>query len=165
MAGLDRQGRRRRRGLGNVDARLRQVYGDDFGLVVETASGAGTKVTFRVPKYAPAAPHVESDHGWRPPATVTSARMSPRQRAAVPSLRALVVDDEAQLARSSAGCCGSDDRIAEVRTAAQRGRGAAGARGRRRRRRLLRHLDARPGRDGPGAGHRQVQPSGRRSSS
>ncbi|MFQ6172203.1 sensor histidine kinase [Oryzobacter sp. R7] len=40
-------------GLGNVDARLRQVYGDDFGLVVETAVGAGTKVTFRVPKFAP----------------------------------------------------------------------------------------------------------------
>jgi two-component system LytT family sensor kinase len=29
------------------------VYGDDFGLVVETAPGAGTKVSFRVPKYAP----------------------------------------------------------------------------------------------------------------
>ncbi len=40
-------------GLGNVDARLRQIYGDDFGLVVETAPGAGTKVTFRVPKFAP----------------------------------------------------------------------------------------------------------------
>jgi two-component system LytT family sensor kinase len=40
-------------GLGNVDARLRQVYGDAFGLVVETAPGAGTKVTFRVPKFAP----------------------------------------------------------------------------------------------------------------
>ena len=40
-------------GLGNVDARLRQVYGDDFGIVVETAPDAGTKVTFRVPKYAP----------------------------------------------------------------------------------------------------------------
>jgi two-component system, LytTR family, sensor kinase len=40
-------------GLANVDARLRQVYGDDFGLVVETAVGAGTKVSFRVPKYAP----------------------------------------------------------------------------------------------------------------
>ena len=40
-------------GLGNVDARLRQVYGDEFGLVVETALGAGTKVSFRVPKYAP----------------------------------------------------------------------------------------------------------------
>jgi two-component system, LytTR family, sensor kinase len=40
-------------GLGNVDARLRQVYGDDRGLVVETAPGAGTRVIFRVPKYAP----------------------------------------------------------------------------------------------------------------
>ena len=40
-------------GLGNVDARLRQVYGDDYGLVVETAPGAGTKVSFRVPKFAP----------------------------------------------------------------------------------------------------------------
>ncbi|QNN48871.1 histidine kinase [Phycicoccus endophyticus] len=40
-------------GLGNVDSRLRQVYGDEFGLVVETAPGAGTRVTFRVPKFAP----------------------------------------------------------------------------------------------------------------
>ncbi|UXY32032.1 sensor histidine kinase [Streptomyces sp. HUAS TT20] len=38
-------------GLGNVDARLRQVYGDAYGLVVETALGAGTKVRIRVPKY------------------------------------------------------------------------------------------------------------------
>lgn len=40
-------------GLGNVDARLRQAFGDEHGLVVETAPGAGTKVMFRVPKYAP----------------------------------------------------------------------------------------------------------------
>ncbi len=40
-------------GLGNVDSRLRQVFGDQYGLVVETAPGAGTKVTFRVPKYVP----------------------------------------------------------------------------------------------------------------
>ncbi|WP_308114059.1 sensor histidine kinase [Kineosporia corallincola] len=40
-------------GLGNVDSRLRQVFGDRYGLVVETAEGAGTKVSFRVPKYAP----------------------------------------------------------------------------------------------------------------
>jgi two-component system, LytTR family, sensor kinase len=40
-------------GLGNVDARLRQVYGDAFGLVIETAVGSGTKVSFRVPKFAP----------------------------------------------------------------------------------------------------------------
>jgi two-component system LytT family sensor kinase len=40
-------------GLGNVDARLRATYGDDYGLVVETAPGSGTKVTVRVPKFAP----------------------------------------------------------------------------------------------------------------
>ena len=40
-------------GLGNVDARLRNAYGDDYGLVVETAPGAGTKVILRIPKFAP----------------------------------------------------------------------------------------------------------------
>jgi len=40
-------------GLGNVDERLRNAFGDDHGLVIETALGAGTKVTVRVPKYAP----------------------------------------------------------------------------------------------------------------
>ncbi|MBD8870941.1 sensor histidine kinase [Nocardioides donggukensis] len=40
-------------GLGNVDARLRNTFGDDYGLVVETAPGAGTKVIVRVPKFAP----------------------------------------------------------------------------------------------------------------
>lgn len=40
-------------GLGNVDERMRRTFGDDYGLVVETAPGAGTKVIVRVPKYAP----------------------------------------------------------------------------------------------------------------
>jgi two-component system, LytTR family, sensor kinase len=40
-------------GLANVDSRLRSTFGDDYGLVVETAAGAGTKVIVRVPKYAP----------------------------------------------------------------------------------------------------------------
>nr|WP_182525448.1 histidine kinase [Nocardioides dongkuii] len=40
-------------GLGNVDARLRNAYGDEHGLVVETAPGAGTRVVVRVPKFAP----------------------------------------------------------------------------------------------------------------
>jgi two-component system LytT family sensor kinase len=40
-------------GLGNVDARLRNAFGDDYGLVVETAPGAGTMVIVRVPKFAP----------------------------------------------------------------------------------------------------------------
>ncbi|MCX4514115.1 histidine kinase [Streptomyces sp. NBC_01619] len=38
-------------GLSNVDERLRQVYGDDHGLVIETGLGAGTKITVRIPKY------------------------------------------------------------------------------------------------------------------
>ncbi len=40
-------------GLRNVDSRLRQVYGDDHGLVVDTAPGAGTLITLRVPKFQP----------------------------------------------------------------------------------------------------------------
>jgi two-component system LytT family sensor kinase len=40
-------------GLTNVDERLRSVFGESFGLVVETAPGAGTKVSMRVPKFHP----------------------------------------------------------------------------------------------------------------
>ncbi|QTG79772.1 histidine kinase [Arthrobacter crystallopoietes] len=40
-------------GLRNVDSRLRQVYGDEHGLVVETAPGQGTLITMRVPKFQP----------------------------------------------------------------------------------------------------------------
>ncbi|MFI5936208.1 sensor histidine kinase [Actinoplanes sp. NPDC051494] len=40
-------------GLSNVDERLRTVFGDRFGLVVETAPGAGTKISMRVPKFHP----------------------------------------------------------------------------------------------------------------
>ncbi|WP_338017962.1 sensor histidine kinase [Streptomyces taklimakanensis] len=38
-------------GLANVDRRLRTVYGPEYGLVIETAPGSGTKVTIRVPKF------------------------------------------------------------------------------------------------------------------
>ncbi|MFE7130060.1 sensor histidine kinase [Streptomyces sp. NPDC057638] len=38
-------------GLSNVDDRLRQVYGDEYGLVIETGVGAGMKITVRIPKY------------------------------------------------------------------------------------------------------------------
>ncbi|MEV4535547.1 histidine kinase [Asanoa sp. NPDC049518] len=40
-------------GLSNVDERLRSVFGDKFGLVVETGIGAGTRVSIRVPKFHP----------------------------------------------------------------------------------------------------------------
>ncbi|UTT40709.1 sensor histidine kinase [Glutamicibacter mishrai] len=38
-------------GLRNVDLRLRQLYGNSNGLVIETAPGAGTLITLRVPKF------------------------------------------------------------------------------------------------------------------
>ncbi|HET9072415.1 MAG TPA: histidine kinase [Acidimicrobiales bacterium] len=37
-------------GLHNVDERLRAVFGEGHGLVVETGKGAGTRVTMRIPK-------------------------------------------------------------------------------------------------------------------
>jgi two-component system LytT family sensor kinase len=40
-------------GVGNVDERLRSVFGDEYGLVVETGPGLGTKVSMRVPKFVP----------------------------------------------------------------------------------------------------------------
>lgn len=40
-------------GLANVDERLRTVFGEAYGLVVETAPDAGTKVSMRVPKFHP----------------------------------------------------------------------------------------------------------------
>lgn len=40
-------------GMRSVDERLRAVYGDSYGLVVETAPGAGTKIVLRLPKYHP----------------------------------------------------------------------------------------------------------------
>ncbi len=40
-------------GLRNVDTRLRQLYGAEGGLVVETNTGAGTLVRMRVPKSQP----------------------------------------------------------------------------------------------------------------
>jgi two-component system LytT family sensor kinase len=61
-------------GLTNVDERLRSVFGDEFGLVVETAPGAGTKVSVRVPKFhpgvrpsQPAAPPAAPPPGLRVP--------------------------------------------------------------------------------------------------
>ncbi|MGH3615186.1 MAG: sensor histidine kinase [Pseudonocardia sp.] len=38
-------------GLGNVDDRMRSAFGADFGLVVDTAIGAGMRITLRVPKF------------------------------------------------------------------------------------------------------------------
>lgn len=57
-------------GLGNVNQRMRQLYGDEYALQVETAPGAGMKVTLRVPKFArgvqPSLPDYKKD-GPAPP--------------------------------------------------------------------------------------------------
>lgn len=58
QAVLAGQGKRGSIGLANVDRRLRAVYGDEYGLIVETACGSGTKVTIRLPRSTPA--------GWLP---------------------------------------------------------------------------------------------------
>ncbi|MFI6348500.1 sensor histidine kinase [Streptomyces sp. NPDC050560] len=38
-------------GLSNVDERLRQAFGDAYGLVIDTGVGAGMRITVRIPKY------------------------------------------------------------------------------------------------------------------
>jgi two-component system, LytTR family, sensor kinase len=43
-------------GLRNVDERLRAVFGEDNGLLVETGRHAGTRVTFRIPKFCAGIP-------------------------------------------------------------------------------------------------------------
>lgn len=40
-------------GLANVDERLRTVYGNEYGIVVETGPELGMLVTLRIPKFAP----------------------------------------------------------------------------------------------------------------
>nr|WP_051580522.1 histidine kinase [Pseudonocardia acaciae] len=40
-------------GLMNVDRRLRTVFGPGYGVVIETADGAGTRVVVRLPRFQP----------------------------------------------------------------------------------------------------------------
>jgi two-component system, LytTR family, sensor kinase len=40
-------------GIGNINYRMRQVFGEEYALMVETAPGAGMKVILRVPKFFP----------------------------------------------------------------------------------------------------------------
>ncbi|TQS31257.1 sensor histidine kinase [Microbispora sp. KK1-11] len=42
-------------GLSNVDLRMRHLYGQDYGLMVETAPGKGTRIRLRIPKSRPRA--------------------------------------------------------------------------------------------------------------
>ena len=60
-------------GLRNVDARLRQVYGNEHGLVVETNVGAGTLVRMRVPKSQPGRVAAPSSVAGRTPTSPAPA--------------------------------------------------------------------------------------------
>jgi two-component system LytT family sensor kinase len=40
-------------GIGNINQRMRSVYGEEYALMVETAIGAGMKVILRIPKFSP----------------------------------------------------------------------------------------------------------------
>jgi two-component system LytT family sensor kinase len=60
-------------GIGNINQRMRSVFGDEYALMVETAPGAGMKVILRVPKsfpgVRPALPdysHPDSDDDYVP---------------------------------------------------------------------------------------------------
>ena len=106
-------------GLGNVDARLRSVFGDDYGLVVETAPGAGTKVIVPGAQVRPRGPRRVAAASRRLGPCLQRRRTRGRSSSttSVPAL-----DELALPARPRR------PRIGEVITATPRHRGAAGAR-------------------------------------
>ncbi len=57
-------------GVRNVDLRLRQAYGAEAGLVVETAPGEGMRVSMRIPKFQPG--QLPSETSQSPAASQTS---------------------------------------------------------------------------------------------
>ena len=118
-------------GLGNVDGRLRNAFGDDYGLVVETAPG-------------------RRHQGDRAGAQVRAGGARHEHRP--PLLRVLVIDDERPALDELAFLLERDQRVGEVLTSDSGDRGAAAAAGPRRRRGLPRHPDARADRARPGAG-------------
>ncbi len=121
-------------GLGNVDGRLRNAFGDDYGLVVETAPGAGTKVDR-------AGPEVRAGVARMKAAAPRAARCS-WSTTSGPALDELAY----LLAARRPDRRGAHQRLGD--------RGAADPARGRRRRGLPRHPDARPdrARAGPGAG-------------
>ena len=115
-------------GLANVDERLRATFGDEYGLVVETAPGAGTKVVVRVPKFAPGVYDMN------------------------PGLRVLVIDDERPALDELAFLLEQDERVGRGARDRLPHRGAAAAAAARGRRGLPRHPDARADRHRARAG-------------
>jgi two-component system LytT family sensor kinase len=65
-------------GIGNINQRMRQVFGDEYALMAETAPGAGMKVILRVPKFFPGVrpdlPQFATDDGEVPDAPGKNGR-------------------------------------------------------------------------------------------
>lgn len=57
-------------GLASVDERMRTSYGDEFGLVIETELGLGTRITMRFPKFR----STSGSHGATTPRTGETPR-------------------------------------------------------------------------------------------
>ena len=119
-------------GLRNVDARLRQVYGDEHGLVVETNVGAGTLVRMRVPKSQPG----------RVAASADAAR-GPDGRLERMTITVLIADDEQPAIDELAFLLGQDPRIGVIHQAASGAEAIRLLTREPRRRRVPRHPHAR----------------------
>ena len=156
-AGTARAGRRRATRLGRPRQRRRAAalaVGDDYGLVVETAPGAGTKVIVRVPEVRP---------GGAPMTSLGPCSAAERDHR---GLRVLVVDDERPALDELACLLGRDPRVGAVRhRATPPPRRCACCSEEQRRRGVPRHPDARPHRARAGPGARPLHGRRRRSSS
>ena len=94
-------------GLANVDERLRAAFGDDYGLLVETAEGAAPRSPCACPSSAPGCMY-EQD------ASVTSPTSSPASGTAPERLRVLALDDEEPALDELVWLLGQEERIGEV---------------------------------------------------
>ncbi|HEX4222293.1 MAG TPA: histidine kinase [Pseudonocardiaceae bacterium] len=73
-------------GIGNINQRMRSVYGEEYALMVETAPGAGMKVVLRVPKFSPNVRAVMPAFGGADDATEIHERAS--DTGSIPVVRA-----------------------------------------------------------------------------
>lgn len=53
-------------GIGNINQRMRSVFGNEYALMAETAPNEGMKVTLRVPKYTPGVRPVQPSYTAEP---------------------------------------------------------------------------------------------------
>ncbi len=94
-------------GLRNVDARLRQVYGEEHGLVVETNVGRGH-----------AGAHARAEVPARPRRGIRRRRPRPRWKTGTMTINVLIADDEQPAIDELAFLLGQDPRIGVIHQAA-----------------------------------------------